>query len=97
MDDAWLTLKDIILSSADIAIPRVSHVKRVDGVPLSGSVRWAFVHRKKVFQDLRGFNSALAHELREKANDDLQEIIMNARKKFELSIVDQCKTNPKRF
>jgi ribonuclease P/MRP protein subunit RPP40 len=83
--------------AAEIAIPRVNHPKRVHGVPLSGPVRRAFRRRKRVIRELKGSHSILAQDIRDKADQDLNDAIHDSRKKFELSIVEQSRINPKRF
>lgn len=97
VDDAWSALKRIILLAADTAIPRVSHRKRIEGVPISGSVRRAFRNRKRIYQDLKGSKSPLASDLRDVADANLKHLINTSRKNFELSIAQRCKSNPKSF
>ena len=64
---------------------------------MTGDVRLAFRHRKRIFRNPRGSNSPLAVELRSQADIRLQNTIRDSRRKHESSIAHGCKKNPKRF
>lgn len=97
VDAAWDTLKNNIISAANAAIPKVRHIRRCLGVPITGVVRTAFRYRKRVFHNLKNSRSHLADTLRTEADAKLRDALLDSRRKFETSIATSCKSNPKRF
>jgi hypothetical protein len=97
VETTWEMFKSQILCAAEAAIPRLAPSRKVHGVPLTGSVRHAFRNRKQIMRSLRGSTSPLATELRARADEKLNNAIVDSRRTFELAVANDCNHNPKRF
>lgn len=97
VEDIWESIKSIILAAAHSCIPKRKTIRRILGVPLTGSVRTAFRRRKDTFRSLRGSTSHIAESLRRNADDQLKSALDESRRVYETGIANDCKDNPKRF
>ena len=97
IDPLWEKMKAYILNAATAAIPCSYPTKKIKGAPITGAVRKAFRHRKKILRSLKGSKSSLSEEIREQAEISLRTAIDNSRKDYERKIARESTLNPKRF
>lgn len=97
VDMAWSNLKEGILAAAKASIPVSIPVKKIQGVPLSGSVRRAFRNRKRILRSLKHSNSPISTDICSAADVKLKSAIAESRLCFERKVAADCTQNPKRF